>query len=96
MTSNDVFPSNFELLYLAYETLMDDEVLWILAQYCHYVWEVKMKTAHNYLVDVDKLRMHLVHKYAENQNTPNPLAFITVDVCQSKPNLEQWTFLNHY
>ena len=76
MTFNDGFPSNFELLHLSYETMMDDEVLWIIAQYCYYVWTIKQQTSHNYVVDVDKLRRHLVHKYSENQNSQNPLAYI--------------------
>ena len=56
--------------------MMDDEVLWIIAQYCYYVWSIKQQTSHNYVVDVDKLRRHLVHKYSENQNSQNPLAYI--------------------
>ena len=76
MTFNDGFPSNFELLHLAYETMMEDEVLWIIAQYCYYVWGIKQQTSHNYVVDVDKLRRHLMQKYSENQNSQNPLAYI--------------------
>ena len=39
MTVDDSLPSNFELLHLSYETLVDDEVLWIISQYCYFVWE---------------------------------------------------------
>ena len=76
MTLQDGYPSNFELLHLAYETMMDDEVLWIVAQYCTYVWNIKVKTSHNYMVDVDKLRRTMILKYMENQSSQNPLAFI--------------------
>ena len=76
MTFQDGSHSNFELLHLAYETMMDDELLWVIAHYCSYVWDVKQKTSHNYVVDVDKLRRSMMHKYTENQSSQNPLAFI--------------------
>ena len=76
LTFNDSLPSNFELLHLSYETLMDDEVLWIIAQFCYFVWETKQRTSHNYMVDVDKLRVYLIQKYTENQKSQNPLAYI--------------------
>ena len=78
MTFADSLPSNFELLHLSYETLMDDEVLWMIAQYCYFVWEVKQRTSHNYSVDVDKLRENLIQKYEENQKSQNPLGHIAL------------------
>ena len=77
MTFQDGFPSNFELLHFAYETMMDDEVLWIIAHYCSYVWDVKQKTSHNYVVDVDKLRRSMMHKYTENQISHSLLSSTT-------------------
>ena len=78
MTFDDSLPSNFELLHLSYETLMDDEVLGVIAQYCYFVWEIKLRTSHNYFVDVDKLRENLIQKYEENQKSQNPLGRIAL------------------
>ena len=38
------FPSNFELLHLAYEALLSTEILWIISTYCSYVSNEKMGT----------------------------------------------------
>ena len=70
------YPSNFELINLTYDSMMDDEILWLVASYCFYVYEQKKQRAHNYVVNVDKLRLHLIGLYAQNQRSQNPLAHI--------------------
>ena len=42
------YPSNFELIHLAYDSMMDDQILWLLAQYCANVYGQKKQKAHNY------------------------------------------------
>ena len=76
MPDLQVYPSNFELINLAYESPMDDEICWLVAQYCFYVYEQKKMKAHNYRIDVDKLRRHLIGLYAQNQKSQNVLAHI--------------------
>ena len=76
MPDLQVYPSNFELINLAYESPMDDEICWLVAQYCFYVYEQKKKKAHNYTINVDKLRRHLIGLYAQNQKSQNVLAHI--------------------
>ena len=70
------YPSNFELIHLAYDSMMDDEILWLVAQYCAYVYGQKKQKAHNYIINVDKLRSHLMGLYAINQKSQNVLAHI--------------------
>ena len=70
------FPSNFELIHLAYEALLDGEVLWLVAHYCGYVWDQKTQHGKNFRIDVDKLRTHLQDLYVQNQLSQNPLAYI--------------------
>ena len=70
------YPSNFELIHLAYDSMMDDEILWLVGHYCSYVYEQKKLKAHNYMINVDKLRSHLMGLYAVNQKSPNALAHI--------------------
>ena len=70
------YPSNFELINLAYDSMMDDEILWLVANYCYYVYEQKRKHSHNYVIDVDKLRQHLMALYLENMRSQNALAHI--------------------
>ena len=70
------YPSNFELIHLAYDSMMDDEILWLVAQYCAYVYGQKKQKAHNYIINVDKLRSHLMGLYAINQKSQNVLAYI--------------------
>ena len=67
------YPSNFELIHLAYDSMMDDKILWLVAQYCAYVYGQKKQKAHNYIINVDKLRSHLMGLYAINQKSPNVL-----------------------
>ena len=76
MPDLDIYPSNFELIHLAYDSMMDDEILWLVAQYCAYVYGQKKQKAHNYLINVDKLRSHLMGLYAVNQRSQNVLAYI--------------------
>ena len=71
-----VYPSNFEFLNLAYESMMDDEILWLVSNYCFYVYEQKKQKSHNYVVNVDKLRQHLMSLYVQNQRSQNILAHI--------------------
>ena len=70
------FPSNFELLHLAYEALLSMEVLWVVSTYCSYVWNEKVRGGNNYFICVDKLRLFMMQEYQENQYSQNPLAFI--------------------
>ena len=70
------YPSNFELLHLAYEALLDTEVLWLVSNFCFYVWEERRVRDRSYVINVDKLRSHLVNLYVENQTSQNPLEFI--------------------
>ena len=76
MPNLQAYPSNFELLHLAYESMMDEEILWLVSQYCAYVYEQKRQKAHNYVINVDKLRSKLMGLYAINQKSQNPLAHI--------------------
>ena len=41
MPDSPTYPSNFELINLAYESPMDDEICWLVSQYCFYVYEQK-------------------------------------------------------
>ena len=66
----------FELIHLALDSMMDDEILWLVAQYCAYVYGQKKQKAHNYIINVDKLRSHLMGLYAINQKSQNVLAHI--------------------
>ena len=70
------YPSNFELIHLAYDSMMDEEILWLVSQYCAYVYDQKKQKAHNYVINVDKLRGKLMGLYAINQKSQNPLAHI--------------------
>ena len=70
------FPSNFELLHLAYEALLNREILWLISTYCSYVWIEKIKGGNNYMICVDKLRNFMMQEYQENQYGQNSLAFI--------------------
>ena len=65
-----------QLINLAYESPMDDEICWLVSQYCFYVYEQKKMKAHNYTIDVDKLRKHLKQLYVLNQWSQNVLAYI--------------------
>ena len=76
MPDLDSYPSNFELVYLAYDSRMDDEILWLVANFCYYVYDKKRKHSHNYTINVDKLREHLIGQYAANQRGQNVLAHI--------------------
>ena len=70
------FPSDFELLHLTYEAVMNVEILWLISMYCYYVWQEKNKSGNNYFVCVDKLRSFLMQEYQETQYSQNLLAFI--------------------
>ena len=54
MPDSPTLPSNFELLNLAYDSPMDDEICWLVTQYCCYMYEQKKLRAHNYVINVDK------------------------------------------
>ena len=49
---------------------MDEEICWLVTE------EQKKLRAHNYVVDVDKLRRHLMGLYEKNQRSQNILAHI--------------------
>ena len=70
------FPSNFELLHLVYEAVMNVEILWIISTYCSYVWNEKVRGGSNYSICVDKLRNFMMQEYQENQFSQNSLAYI--------------------
>ena len=70
------FPSNFELLHLAYEAVLNTEILWVISTYCCYVWNEKIKHGSNYSICVDKLRSVMMHEYQENQLSQNPLGYM--------------------
>ena len=74
--SSPTYPSNFELINLAYEFPMDDESFWLVLQYCFCFYEQNKMRAHNYTIDVDKLRKHLKELYVQNQEIQNVLAYI--------------------
>ena len=76
MPDLDSYPSNFELITLVYDSMMDDEILWLLANYCYYVYDQKRKHAHNCIINVDKLRLYPMDQYAANQRGQNVLANI--------------------
>ena len=76
MPDSPTYPSDFELINLAYESPMDDEICWLVTQYCCYVYEQKKSRAHNYVIDVDRLRTHLMGLYTKNQRSQNVLAHI--------------------
>ena len=47
-------------LNFTYETMMNDEVLWIVANVLlHLACNIKVKTNNNYFVDMDKLRRNM-------------------------------------
>jgi hypothetical protein len=52
---------------------MDDEIFWLVTQYCCYVYEQKKLQAHNYVIDVDKLRKHLMGLFDKNQRSQRKL-----------------------
>ena len=70
------FPSNFELLHLAYEAILSTEILWVISMYCSYVWNEKITHGSNYSICVDKLRSVMFQEYQENQLSQNPLGYI--------------------
>ena len=73
---NGQFPSNFELLHLSYEAMMNTEILWVISTYCYYVWNEKVLKGDNYAICVDKLRIQMMQNYSENQFSQNPLTYI--------------------
>jgi hypothetical protein len=70
------FPSNFELLHLAYEAILNKEILWVISTFCCYVWNERVSNGSNYFICVDKLRSVMMQEYAENKLSQNPLEFI--------------------
>ena len=70
------FPSNFELLHLAYEAILNTEILWVISTYCCYAWNEKFSNGSNYSICVDKLRGVMMQEYQENQLSQNPLNYI--------------------
>ena len=73
MMTQQSHPSDFELLNLAYMSDMDDEILWLITNYCHFVYEQRRKKAHNYVINVDKLKERLTALFIINQRGQNPL-----------------------
>ena len=76
MPDLQTYPSNFELIHLAYDSMMDDEILWLVSNFCAYVYNQKKQKSHNYIINVDKLRNHLMGLYIINQKSQNVLAHI--------------------
>ena len=70
------YPSDFELLHLVYDALLDAEILWLVSHYCGYLWDQRTRHGKNFKIDVDKLRTYLQDLYIQNQSSQNPLAFI--------------------
>ena len=70
------FPSNFELLHLAYEAILNTEILWVISIYCCYVWNERVANGSNYSICVDKLRSVMIQEYEENQLSQNRLEYI--------------------
>ena len=75
------YPSNFELIHLAYDS-MDDEILWLVSNICANVYNQNKQKSHNYIINVDKLRNHLMGLYIINLKSQIVLADIPF-----------WTFL---
>ena len=67
------YPSDFELLNLAYVSDMDDEIIWLVSNFCYYVYDQRRKKAHNYVINVDKLKENLSALYIVNQNGQNAI-----------------------
>ena len=40
------YPSHFELSHLAYNSMMDDEILWLVSNLCAYVYNQKKQKSH--------------------------------------------------
>ena len=77
MPISDIYPSDFELIHLAFEpNTMEKEIVWLIAHYCFYVWNQKKKHGNRFIVDVDKLRSYYMKEYLENQFGQNFLAHI--------------------
>ena len=76
MPDLQTYPSNFELIHLAYDSMMDDEILWLVSNFCAYVYNQKKQKSHNYIINVDKLRNRLMGLYTINQKSQNVLAYI--------------------
>ena len=56
---------------------MDDEICWLVSQYCFYVYEQKKIRAHNYTVAVYKSIKHVnIELYVKNQRSQNVLALM--------------------
>ena len=70
------YPSDFELLHLVYEALLNAEILWLVTHYCSYVWDQRTRHGKNFNINVDKLRTYLQDLYIQNQTSQNPLAYI--------------------
>ena len=77
MPQSDIYPSDFELLHLAFSSnTLEKEIVWLLSHYCWYVWELKKKNNNRFIADVDKLRSYLMKEYVEIQFSQNYLAYI--------------------
>ena len=57
------YPSNFELIHLSYDYMMDDEILWLVSQYCAYVYGQKKQKAHIFQL---RSEQELRKKFNEN------------------------------
>ena len=55
---------------------MEKEVVWLIANYCQYVWDQKKKHGNRFIIDVDKLRTYYMKEYLETQFGQNLLAHI--------------------
>ena len=69
---------NFELLHLAYEALMNVEILWLISTFCFYVWQERVKVGNNYTICVDKLRSYMLQEYQEKQYSQNDKQTLTM------------------
>ena len=68
MPQSDIYPSDFELLHLAFSSnTLEKEIVWLLSHYCWYVWELKKKNNNRFIADVDKLRSYLMKEYCLTQ-----------------------------
>jgi hypothetical protein len=58
--------------------MMDDEILWLVSNFCAYVYNQKKQKADKDIINVDKLSNHLMGLYTINLKSQNVLAHIRV------------------
>ena len=69
------FPSNFELLHLAYEAILNKEILWVISTFCCNVWNERVSNGSG-----------KVGEYSEFESIQNSRK---VAACQSCDKLER-------